>query len=62
MLYDERKSFLDAIAPNKDCKERIEVIADKDSEKLEFTIQELKYKVSKNSCVQFLSMQVFCFE
>ena len=37
--------LLSSIAPSKDSRQRIEIIADKDQEKFEFTVQEQKYKV-----------------
>ena len=46
MFYDDEKSLLNSIAAPKESRERIEIIADKDLEKFEFTILEEKYKVS----------------
>ena len=37
--------LLSSIASSKDSRQRIEIIADKDPEKFEFTVQEQKYKV-----------------
>ena len=47
VFYDDEKSLFNSIATPKESRERIEIIADKDHEKFEFTILEEKYKVSK---------------
>ena len=46
VFYDDEKTFVNSVATAKESRERIEIIADKDLEKFEFTIEEEKYKVS----------------
>ena len=45
-LIKNEKSLFNSIATPKESRERIEIIADKDHEKFEFTVLEEKYKVS----------------
>jgi len=44
VFYDNEKSLFNSIATPKESRDRIEIIADKDQEKFEFTILEEKYK------------------